>query len=97
MSGPENDSDSGVHELPLDGVLDLHGFRPADQREVVLSYLDAAWEAGLDAIRIIHGKGIGVQREAVRALLARDPRVAGFEDAPAEAGGWGATLVTLRR
>jgi DNA-nicking Smr family endonuclease len=89
--------DDAVVELPLGDVLDLHGFRPEEQREVVESYLDEACRAGFQAVRIIHGKGIGVQREAVRALLARDPRVAAFGDAPGEHGGWGATLVTLRR
>ena len=83
-------------ELPITGVLDLHSFRPAEVADVVRDYLDAAWEKGLRELRIIHGRGIGVQRQTVRTLLSRDPRVTGFGDAPAEAGGWGATWVRLR-
>lgn len=83
-------------ELPITDVLDLHSFRPAEVSDVVRDYLDAAWEKGLRELRIIHGRGIGVQRQTVRTLLSRDPRVAGFGDAPAEAGGWGATWVRLR-
>ena len=83
-------------ELPITDVLDLHSFQPAEVPYVVRDYLDAAWEKGLRALRIIHGKGIGVQRQTVRTLLERDPRVEAFGDAPGEAGGWGATWVRLR-
>lgn len=83
-------------ELPITDVLDLHSFRPAEVADVVREYLDAAWEKGLRELRIIHGRGIGVQRQTVRTLLTRDPRVTGFGDALAEAGGWGATWVRLR-
>jgi DNA-nicking Smr family endonuclease len=83
-------------ELPITDVLDLHSFRPAEVADVVREYLDAAWERGLRELRIIHGRGIGVQRQTVRTLLGRDPRVTGFGDAPAEAGGWGATWVSLK-
>ncbi|MEA2600715.1 MAG: hypothetical protein QOF89_1707 [Acidobacteriota bacterium] len=83
-------------ELPITDVLDLHSFRPAEVSDVVRDYLDAAWEQGLRELRIIHGRGIGVQRQTVRTLLSRDPRVTGFGDAPPEAGGWGATWVRLR-
>ena len=83
-------------ELPITDVLDLHSFRPAEVPDVVRDWLDAAWEQGFRALRIIHGKGIGVQRQTVRTLLERDPRVEAFGDAPLEAGGWGATWVRLR-
>jgi DNA-nicking Smr family endonuclease len=83
-------------ELPITDVLDLHSFRPAEVPDVVREYLEAAWEKGLRELRIIHGKGIGVQRQTVRTLLARDERVEAFGDAPMEAGGWGATWVRLR-
>ena len=83
-------------ELPITDVLDLHSFRPAEVADVVRDYLDAAWEKGLRELRIIHGRGIGVQRQTVRTQLGRDPRVVGFGDAPAEAGGWGATWVRLQ-
>ena len=82
-------------ELPITDVLDLHSFPPAEVPELVRDYLDAAWEAGLRSLRIIHGRGIGAQRRTVRTLLARDPRVVSFGDAPAAAGGWGATCVEL--
>jgi hypothetical protein len=83
-------------ELPITDVLDLHSFLPAEVAEVVREYLDAAYAKGLRELRIIHGRGVGVQRRTVRVLLQRDPRVEGFGDAPAEAGGWGATWVRLR-
>jgi dsDNA-specific endonuclease/ATPase MutS2 len=63
---------------------------------VVEAYLEEAHRLRLRALRIIHGRGIGLQREIVRAVLARTAFVAAFQDAPAEAGGWGATIVTLR-
>jgi dsDNA-specific endonuclease/ATPase MutS2 len=83
-------------ELLITDVLDLHSFRPAEVPDVVREYLEAAWEKGFRELRIIHGKGIGVQRQTVRALLGRDERVEAFGDAPLEAGGWGATWVRLR-
>jgi len=83
-------------ELPITDVLDLHSFRPAEVPDVVRDWLDAVWEQGFRSLRIIHGKGIGVQRQTVRTLLERDPRVEAFGSAPEEAGGWGATWVRLR-
>lgn len=83
-------------ELEITDVLDLHTFLPREVPDVVRDYLDAAYEKGLRKLRIIHGRGMGVQRRTVRTLLERDPRVRGFGDAPAEAGGWGATWVELR-
>ncbi len=82
-------------ELPLEDHLDLHYFRPKDVRSVVESYLEQALEAGFREVRLIHGRGIGVQREIVRTLLEKHPRVDGFIDAPPERGGWGATVVRL--
>jgi DNA-nicking Smr family endonuclease len=81
--------------LPLEDVLDLHPFAPKDIRSVVEEYLTQCCEAGFLSVRLIHGKGRGVQRESIRALLARLPFVTTFHDAPPEAGGWGATLVSL--
>ena len=82
--------------IPITDILDLHSVPPRDIKAVVEAYLEEAWAMGLKALRIIHGRGIGVQRETVRAVLARTEFVASFQDAPAEAGGWGATVVTLR-
>ena len=82
--------------IPITDVFDLHTVAPRDVKGAVEAYLDEARRLGLKALRIIHGRGIGVQRETVRAVLERTPFVASFADAPAEAGGWGATIVTLR-
>ena len=82
--------------IPITDIFDLHTVPARDIKEVVEAYLEEARNAGFKALRIIHGRGIGVQRETVRAVLARTPYVADFRDAPAEAGGWGATIVTLQ-
>lgn len=82
--------------IPISDVFDLHTVAPRDVEAVVEEYLIEANRLGLKALRIIHGRGIGVQRELVRKVLARLPFVLSFGDAPAEAGGWGATIVTLR-
>jgi len=82
--------------IPIADVFDLHTVPPRDVEEVVEEYLREAHRLGLKALRIIHGRGIGVQRDMVRAILARTGFVESFGDAPAEAGGWGATIVTLR-
>ena len=82
--------------IPVTDVFDLHTVPPRDVEGVVEEYLIEANRLGLRALRIIHGRGIGVQREIVRKVLARTPFVAAFGDAPAEAGGWGATVVTLQ-
>lgn len=82
-------------ELEITDTLDLHSFRPEEVAAVVRSYLDAAALAGLRHLRIIHGRGTGAQRRTVRSVLSRDPRVRAIADAPPQAGGWGATVVTL--
>ena len=89
------DDQAEPFEIPITDVLDLHTFRPAEVADVVEAYLEAAREKGLRELRIIHGKGTGTQRRIVRAVLARDPAVLHFGDAPGGAGGWGATCVTL--
>jgi DNA-nicking Smr family endonuclease len=81
--------------LPLEDVLDLHPFAPHEIRSVVEEYLTQCRAAGFPVVRLIHGKGRGVQRENVHALLTRLPFVHTLHDAPPEAGGWGATIVTL--
>jgi dsDNA-specific endonuclease/ATPase MutS2 len=82
--------------IPVTDVFDLHSVPPRDVKGVVEEYLLEARRLGFRALRIVHGRGIGVQREMVRSILARTGFVADFHDAPAEAGGWGATVVTLR-
>ena len=84
------------HVLPIEDAIDLHPFAPRDVVEVVRSYLEAARERGLLEVRLIHGKGIGTQRARVQSLLTTLPEVAGFRDAPADRGHWGATIVRLK-
>lgn len=85
-----------VVELPIDGVLDLHAFRPSDVKYLVPDYLSECRKRGILDVRIIHGKGTGALQRSVHAILARLPEVVAFRLAGAEAGGWGATLVRLR-
>ena len=84
-------------DLPIDGVLDLHTFSPKEVKDLVPEYIGACLERGLTELRIIHGKGTGTLKGIVLRLLEKDPRVAGFKDAGMDAGGWGATLVRLKR
>jgi DNA-nicking Smr family endonuclease len=83
-------------EVPIDGLLDLHAFAPAEAAAVVRDYLDACRERGVLDVRIVHGKGTGTLRRMVLALLARRDDVEWFRGADEAAGGWGATLVRLR-
>jgi dsDNA-specific endonuclease/ATPase MutS2 len=94
-SPPPIYSDNPIR-IPITDTFDLHTIAPRDVKDAVEAYLEEAHTLGLTALRIIHGRGIGVQREIVRAVLSRTEFVASFSDAPAEAGGWGATIVTLR-
>ncbi|MBV9507738.1 MAG: Smr/MutS family protein [Acidobacteriia bacterium] len=82
--------------IPITDVFDLHTVPPRDVKPIVEEYLTEAHRLGFKALRIIHGRGIGVQREIVRSVLSRTEFVREFQDAPAEAGGWGATIVTLK-
>ncbi len=94
-----SDSDELIPDsvrVPVEDSLDLHSFSPRDIPSVVESYLEAAIEAGFQEVRLIHGRGKGVQKEAVRRVLSRHPRVASFREAPPERGGWGATIVWLQ-
>lgn len=81
--------------VPLTDVFDLHTIQPRDVKRVVEEYLREAQRAGFRQVRIIHGKGVGVQRKVVRAVLGRTPYVLDWTDAPPEAGGLGATIVRL--
>jgi len=82
--------------IPITDILDLHSISANDVKPVVEEYLQEANRLGFKALRIIHGRGIGVRREIVRSLLEKSPLVQSFQDAPGEAGGWGATIVTLK-
>ena len=92
MNGSEGDEPL---RLPIEDAIDLHPFPPAEVPSVVAEYLLAAREAGFTEVRLIHGRGRGVQRARIHALLARLPGVVAAAEAPAERGGWGATVVTL--
>jgi DNA-nicking Smr family endonuclease len=84
-----------AHRVPIEGTLDLHAFQPADIASVVGEYVRAAHDAGLREVRLIHGRGAGVQRGIVQAVLERDPLVESFYDAPESH--LGATVATLVR
>ena len=92
---PENPFPEPV-EIEITDVFDLHTIPPRDVKRVVEEYLEIAREKGFPVVRIIHGKGIGVQREMVRTLLARTDYVLDWTDAPPEAGGLGATIVRFK-
>ena len=83
--------------VPIEDAIDLHPFAPREIPSVVESYLEAAQQAGFTEVRLIHGRGRGVQRARVQELLASHPLVASFRDAPSERGGLGATVVWLRQ
>ena len=83
--------------IPITDVFDLHTIQPRDVKLVVEEYLNEARRLGFRSVRIIHGKGIGVQREIVRKILQRTPWVIDWTDAPPEAGGLGATIVRLQK
>ena len=83
-------------EMPIEDAIDLHTFAPRDIASVVEEYLFEAQARGFRDVRVIHGRGKGVQRQVVRGVLSRHPAVTSFGDAPATRGGWGATLVYLK-
>ena len=95
MSEPETGDEPFVVEIT--DSIDLHHFRPAEVLGIVDAYLDAALEQGLTEVRLIHGRGKGVQRARVQQRLRGDERVDRFQEAPPGRGGWGATIVWLKR
>jgi dsDNA-specific endonuclease/ATPase MutS2 len=82
--------------VPIEDSIDLHPFAPKDIPSVVEAYLESAREAGFEEVRVIHGRGKGVQKERVRQVLARSEHVAHFEEATPDRGGFGATVVKLK-
>ena len=91
-----DNSGNGPVELPIDGELDLHTFRPQDVKAVVIDYLEACRAKGILEVRVVHGKGIGQLRQTVHAVLAKLPDVASYAIATEHYGGAGATMVKLR-
>lgn len=96
MHDRDHDQDLEPIELPIEGVLDLHTFNPSEVKELLPHYLDACRERRIFEIRVIHGKGKGTLRKTVHSILDKLPGVASYKLAGGEAGGWGATLVTLK-
>ena len=84
-------------KVPISDVLDLHTFNPKEVPDLLSEYFLACMESGIFSVRIIHGKGTGILRKRVQTILKGSPAVASFTDAPAHTGGWGATLVELRK
>ncbi len=84
-------------EFPIDGTLDLHLFSPKETKEIVPEYIQACLDKSIYALRIVHGKGIGVQREIVKSILESHPKVEEFHHEGGSGGSWGATVVTLKK
>lgn len=82
-------------EIPIEDTLDLHPFKPSEIRDVALEYLMEARKRGFRQVRLIHGRGRGVQRENIRRLLESLDWVEAFHDADQSGGGWGSTVVLL--
>ena len=82
--------------MPIEDILDLHTFKPKDMPDLLVDYFEACIEAGICSVRIVHGKGRGILKKRVQGLLKKNLMVKSFQDAPQEAGGWGATLVELK-
>jgi dsDNA-specific endonuclease/ATPase MutS2 len=106
MSGEEDSEEDSIDpfnpfpepvRVPITDVFDLHTIPPKDVKTVIEEYLKEAQSAGFRSVRIIHGKGRGVQRDMVRAILGRTQFVSDWSDAPPEAGGLGATIVWLSK
>jgi DNA-nicking Smr family endonuclease len=93
---PDDDAEPGAVSIPITDTLDLHPFRPGEIQDVAREYLLEAHARGFRQVRLIHGRGIGVQRERIRALLATLELVETYQDADPTGGGWGATVVLLK-
>ncbi|MDI6801879.1 MAG: Smr/MutS family protein [Thermodesulfovibrionales bacterium] len=93
----KEDNEHGPVEIPIDGILDLHTFSPREIKELLLHYLSECREKGILDMRIIHGKGTGALRETVHSILRKIPEVESFKLAGEDGGGWGATVVRLRK
>ncbi|HNS15207.1 MAG TPA: Smr/MutS family protein [Syntrophorhabdaceae bacterium] len=84
-------------EIPVDGVLDLHAFRPGEIKDLIPDYIRLCKEKDIYEIRIIHGKGTGQLRRTVHSILSKNQTVQSFRSAGEDAGGWGATIIELKR
>ena len=97
MDDSDHMNHNGFVQMPIDGVLDLHNFSPKDLKYLIPDYLEECIRENIFEVRIIHGKGIGNLRRSVHAILQKVPQVIEFNLAPGDAGGWGATLVKLKK
>ena len=97
MSACVDMDDNDIIQIPVDGILDLHNFSPKDLKYLVPDYLNECLKANIFQVRIIHGKGMGNLRRTVHAILEKLPLVKEYRLAGENAGGWGATLVELRK
>jgi len=84
-------------KMPIEDILDLHTFKPKEVPDLLVDYVSACIDAGIYSVRIVHGKGRGILKKRVQKLLKKNPLVESFRNGPPEAGGWGATLVELKR
>jgi len=82
--------------MPIEDILDLHTFKPKDLPDLLVDYFEACIDEGIYSVRIVHGKGRGILKKRVQGLFKKNLMVKSFQDAPSEAGGWGATLVELK-
>jgi len=87
--------DDEMHEMPIDGTLDLHTFDPKDVKQLIPDYIDACLEKGITKLRIVHGKGKGVLRRIVHSELEKHPAVLSYRHEGGSGGSWGATVVDL--
>ncbi|MCE5336533.1 MAG: Smr/MutS family protein [Desulfobacteraceae bacterium] len=90
------DKDEFVH-FPIEDSIDLHTFRPGEVKDLLQDYIEEARKQGFEEVRIIHGRGTGVLRKTVHALLQRHPLVISFREADPGGGGWGATIAVLKK
>ncbi|MDF1546001.1 MAG: Smr/MutS family protein [bacterium] len=93
MSSPSDNEKPS--EYPINGTLDLHQFQPSEIKAIVIEYIEECLRRNVYSLRIVHGKGIGVQREIVHSLLEEHPSVIGYRHEGGSGGGWGATVVDL--
>jgi len=92
----EHNNEQEIHELVIDGTLDLHMFHPREVKELVPDYLQACREKSILLVRIVHGKGTGTLRRIVHSILDKHPDTISYRMAEGTQGGWGATLVELK-
>lgn len=83
--------------LPISDVLDLHTFQPKEVPDLLTDYFSECIDAGIHTVRVIHGKGKGILKHRVHSILKKNSLVQSFKDASSERGGWGATIVELKR